>query len=95
MTEAPEVDYLYSGRKTVRFPLALLSRDQLENYIARNRVGYILVAPNIEWQKDYVPRYTATMSGNLPVLAGLVAEHRVQLVYSSETSLIQVFKTLP
>jgi hypothetical protein len=95
MTEAPEVDYLYSGRKTVWFPLALVSKDRLENYITRNRVAYILVAPNIEWQKDYVPRYTATMAGNLAVLAGLAAEHRVQLVYSSETSLIQVYKTLP
>lgn len=95
MSEAPEVDYLYGGRKTVRFPLTLLSKDQLENYIARNRVGYILVAPNIEWQKDYEPKYSVTMAGNLPALAGLAAEHRVQLVYSSESSLIQVFKTLP
>jgi 4-amino-4-deoxy-L-arabinose transferase-like glycosyltransferase len=93
MTEAPPVEYVYSGRKAVSYPTAG-SASELEDSIMNRQVDYILVAPDIDWMDDYyVASYSERMTRILPLLQELAAENRIKLVFSSEQELIEVFET--
>lgn len=95
MTEAPEIDYIYHGRKTVRYPATPASAGELANFLAEHSVDYILVAPETGWQVSYVPTYSENTVNMLPLIASLVSEGRMTLVYSSEEDWIKVFQVLP
>jgi hypothetical protein len=96
MTGVPEVDFVYSGRKTIPYPLSSQSGDELYNYLLRNRVDYILIAPAIEWQDQlpHVPSYREATVHILGMLMELSSENRVTLVHASEQDLIRVFGVL-
>jgi len=95
MTGAPPIDFMYSGRKTVYQPGSLASTGELEDYLAKHGVDYILIAPRIEWQPSYIPSYSDRTTGLLSLIADLISESRVMLVYSSEQDLVKVFKIQP
>ncbi len=92
MTEAPETDNLYSGRKTLPYPASVSSLRALEDYLVEHRVNYILVASQIEWQTVYRPEYSGATTDLLPFLLELSSEKRIKLVYSSDQDLIKVFQ---
>jgi 4-amino-4-deoxy-L-arabinose transferase-like glycosyltransferase len=93
MTEAPEIDYLYGGRKTVYYPL-LASPAQLEAYLKYNHVQYILVAPKVEWQATFQPKYSDVTLQLMPLLDKLQSNHRLQLAFSSEQDHVMVYRVL-
>jgi hypothetical protein len=92
MTEQPEVDYLYSGRKTVPYPNTLPTEKELEKYLIDERVDYILVAPKLGWFERYRPIYSDLTGEYLPAFERLRADQRIQLVYSLESDLIRVYR---
>jgi hypothetical protein len=92
MTEAPAVDYVYAGRKTIPQPGSLTSADDLAHFLERHSIDYILVAPEIEWQLSYSPAYSEGATRLLDATAELVLEDRITLVYSSDQDLILVYK---
>ena len=92
MTEAPETDFLYSGRRTIRQPQSLASAAELEGFLVEHSVDYILIAPRIKWQPSYIPTYSNETTYILSLMAELVSEGRITLVYSSERDLVKVFK---
>lgn len=92
MTEEPETDFLYSGRKTVDQPKSLASADKLEDFLVEHDIDYILIAPQIKWQSNYLPSYSDRTMRFLPLIADLVSESRIARVYSSEQDLVGVFK---
>jgi hypothetical protein len=92
MTEDPQTDYLYSGRKTVPYPLSFTSAAQLSNYIAGKGVDYILVAPAHVWQLVYKPFFSLNTSHLLPLLQQLISQNQAQLIYTSDQGWIKVYK---
>lgn len=92
MTEVPQIDFLYSGRKTVYYPAQISSSDELRDYLARNQVSYVLVAPDARWQNTYRPFYDAPTTRLLELLETLSAQQLVKRLYASESDLVQVFK---
>ena len=95
MSEVPEIDYLYSGRKTVAYPAAPFSAIRLEEYLLRHGITYVLVAPKVVWRSNYEPAYSQDVAFALPLLTSLTSENRARLVYSSERDLIKVFQIQP
>ena len=93
MTEAPEADYLYGGRKTVMYP-DVTSTEQLEEFLLKNQLDYILVGPAIEWFEQYNSVYRPTMRQFLDRLAELNVKNRIERVYYSERELIQVYRVI-
>ena len=91
MSEAPETDYLYGGTKTVPYPAQPVSSEELEAYLSRYGVRYILVAPAVVWQSSYSPQYSPSTRALLDDLDGLTREGKVTLAHQ-EDNLIQVFR---
>jgi 4-amino-4-deoxy-L-arabinose transferase-like glycosyltransferase len=91
MTEAPETDYVYSGRKTIPYPPSSYSLGEFDDYLVEHRVNYILVASQIKWQGIYKPEYSYQTTRFLPLLSELISEKRIKLVYSSDQDLVKVF----
>ncbi len=92
MTEAPLTDFVYSGRKTVRQPESLTSAGELEAFLVDQGIDYILIAPEIKWQPNYIPTYSDRTNRLLSQIAVLISENRISVVYSSERDLIKVFR---
>jgi len=92
MSEAPAIDFLYSGRKTVPYPSVDVSPGQLADHLARHGVKYVIVAPAVEWQSSYQPRLSRQTLQVLSLLEVLGTESRVALAYSSEQGLVQIFR---
>jgi hypothetical protein len=93
MTEQPQTDFLYGGRKTVSYG-AFSSISELEHYLSRNNVNYVLIAPQLKWQSNYVPAYSDRTIRVLHLLENLSSENRVVLVYASEGEWVKVFQVL-
>jgi hypothetical protein len=95
MTEAPETDFLYSGRKTLAYPgPAVQSAEALESYLRQRHIQYVLVAPEIKWMTRYQPEYTRNTNRILPLIDTLAVQNRVRLVHSSDPELIRVYQVL-
>ncbi len=92
MTEAPEIDYLYSGHKTVHYPTSC-SLDSFVSYLEEHHVDFVLIAPKIKWQSNYVPAYSDKTKCVLGVVTTLMRDNQVKQVYSSKSDLVRVFKT--
>jgi hypothetical protein len=91
MTEQPQLDFLYSERRTVPYGGFLSSRD-LEQYLTGRGVDYILIAPELVWQPVYTPHLSRTTEQVVSLTSELVAEHKAEQVYSSEREQVKVFK---
>jgi hypothetical protein len=94
LTEAPDRDFLYGGRKTVPMPAAS-SASALDDFLAQHGINYILVAPQIVWQASYTPTYSDQTLRLFPLLESLNAQNRIKLVYASEPDLVEVFEVQP
>jgi hypothetical protein len=92
LTEAPVVDYLYGGRKTVPYPVTYPSVKRFERYLKERQVDTILVAPRVGWQLNYKPEYTARAKKTLEYLNELVEQGKLSLIYNSEADLIKVYQ---
>lgn len=96
MTEEPEIEFLYSNRKTVLYPEASSSDSELYDYLVKNNVDYILIAPQIipskRWQPTPIPQYSESTAHILPLLAELSVKESVAEVYHSEPDLVKIFK---
>lgn len=94
MTEYPEVDYIYSGRKTIQYPALnqVSSPDALEAYLVTNHVNYVLVAPQIIWLPVYSPRYSERVNSVLPFIEDLTRKNELTMVYASKQNLIRIYK---
>jgi hypothetical protein len=92
MTENPQTDYLYSGRKTVPYPFTFTTVVQLSDYMVERGVDYILVAPAHVWQPVYQPFFSQNTVHLLPLLQQLISQNRVQLIYTTDQGWINVYK---
>ena len=64
------------------------------DYLAKNKVDYILVAPDSSiWQDRYIPMDSKSTSQVLPLITSFLAESNLTLIYDSGSELIRVFKT--
>lgn len=95
LTEAPAVDYLHSGLKTVPYPSGDFGAGNFEAYLSHFGVDYILVAPDISWQGSYVPSYSQTVSKFLPLFSQMIAQHKLAEVYSSFPDKVIVYQYTP
>lgn len=93
MSEATEIDSLYSARRAVEFPNSYTTSADLESYLVNNKVDYLLIAPMVTWETHYVPSYSPSTDALLPLVELLVAKGRLELAFSSEPDLIKVYKT--
>lgn len=93
MTEEPQTDFLYSGRKTVTYQ-SFSSAQELKSYLHAQQVRYILFAPQLNWQAVHTPAYSTGATRTLALLKDLAAQNRVALVYSSAREAVKVFKVL-
>jgi hypothetical protein len=93
MTEEPQTDYLYSGRKTIPYK-DFRSLDEFESYLVGHRVGYIIVGPRLEWQPAYSPAYSPGTKRLLSMLETLAINGRVTVVYDSGQELVKIYKVL-
>lgn len=97
MTEHPEVDYLHAELKTVNYPanVSRLQSDDFSAYLAQQNVRYLLLAPHAWWQSSYVPSYDDDTKRLLFLAEALSAQHKLQLVYAEDRTLIKIYKVLP
>ncbi len=93
MSEFPETDFLYSGRKMVAFPGPGVSEEQFRDYVFKNRVDYVLIAPEIAWN-DY--GYIASQSELTRKIAGYTAvlerQGAAERIYEASDGQIVVFR---
>jgi hypothetical protein len=93
MTEYPLPDYLYSGRKTVRFPYPEKTVNEICLYLRDNNVTYALIAPKLTWMKPfYIPEYSADTLDLLPKLEELTLHGKLDLVHQSDADPIRVYR---
>lgn len=93
MTEAPEIDYLYSERKTVNYPNEDSNENELLTYLHNKEVDYILVAPAIFWYKlGYIPEYGKRIRMLLPVIESISSKGDITRVYSQDKDLITIYR---
>ena len=62
MSEASDIDSLYSERKAIGFTASASSATDLDQYIRTYHIGYILVAPHVAWQQRYIPAYSTQIT---------------------------------
>lgn len=87
MTEQPQTDFLYARRKTVPYR-GLESAAELRNYLDRNNVDFILVAPKLIWQSQYVPVYSNETMSLLSLLQEFPSA--AEIVYESQE--VKIFR---
>jgi energy-coupling factor transporter transmembrane protein EcfT len=92
MSEEPQTDFVYTGRKTVPYPTSQTSTE-LEVYLRTYKVSRVFIAPAVQWQSRYTPVHSQDAVRILPLLQALVSQGHMKHVYSSETNLIQVYQT--
>lgn len=92
MSEQAELDFLYSGRKTVNYANIYDSSAQLRTFLVDHNVDYILVAPNARWQENYRPAYRTTTEQLLPWIDELVAQNELDLLYAPDHDLVRVYQ---
>jgi hypothetical protein len=82
MTEAPQVDYLYSERKTVPFPPQASTAASLADALRETGTDYILIAPQIRWGDANNPTYSPETLALLPLLEELERQNKLSLIHS-------------
>ena len=92
LSEEPELDYAYGGRKTVPYPMHVESAADLEMYLADHDINYLIVAPETAWRADYREVYspiTEEVARQADALALTGVLTRIEL---SETNLVRVYQ---
>jgi hypothetical protein len=92
MSPAPAVDSAYTNLRTVAYPAGCPSAEDLTRYLVANQVDFVLVAPDIFWQQEYVPTFSEHTECVANALAGLEIERRAKQVFASKGNDIQVFR---
>ncbi len=92
MTENPQTDYLFNGRKTVPFPFTFTTAVQLNDYMIKKGVDFILVAPAQIWQPVYQPFFSQNTVHLIPLLQQLISQNHIQLIYATDQDWIKVYK---
>lgn len=95
LSEAPEVDYLYSGRRTVPFPFGCATPDALAAYARQWDATYVIVAPTIRWQSRYRALYSHGAACVMEAMESLAATEQVRLVHASADQTIMIFVLQP
>ena len=95
LSEMPALDYMYSKRKTVPYPLVPVSEEHLLAYMADRKIDYILIAPDTVWQEDYRAEYSKTGKALLKQIEELERTSVITLVYASEVTMIRVYRFQP
>ncbi len=90
MSEAPAVDSAYTNRKTVGYPGGCPSPGELTGYLMANEVDYVLVAPQILWQEQYMPILSGQTQCVLNALVSLQTEGRAEPVFGSTGNHLQI-----
>ena len=93
MTEKPQVDYLYSDRKTIPFQ-AYSSLVDFSRYIQDKKADYVLITPELTWMDVYTPYYSDKTQELLNWLESLSSQGSVKRVYASDTDKVQVFQVI-
>lgn len=95
MTEAPVVDYLYSGHHTVPYPSNISSPEGLEAFLRGRSVDYVLVAPRILWSPDeYIPTLSVTAEKYLPYLDALHQQGAIAQAEIESSGSVLVYRSL-
>lgn len=95
MSEYPVIDYLYSDRNTVSYPVTNIIAGQLCQYLEDEQVDYVLVTPWLKWMiPSFIPQYSDDMQERLPVLEELSSSNKLALIYSAEEKYIRVYRVL-
>ena len=95
MTEAPDVDFLYTRLKMVAYPPRTTSTEQLDALFSQYNVRFVLVAPRIRWQTIYEPEYSGRTQSFLDLAGQLSQPGCVELVYEPSDSLVRVYRVNP
>ncbi len=90
MSEVPAVELVYTNRKTVGYPDGCPSPEELTSYLVANQVDFVLVAPQIRWQEEYMPVFSEHTQCVLEALVALQTEGRAEQVFASEVRHLQV-----
>jgi len=93
LSEHPQTDYLYGGRKTVPFP-ASTTPDGLAEVLERRHVDYVLVSPDLRWDRVHVPAPSARAELVAASMNELVAQGRARLVHPGDADGVSVFEVV-
>jgi hypothetical protein len=92
MSEQPQIDFLYSGDRTVAYD-GLASTDDLAQHLMSQHVDYVLIAPELRWADSmYQPSLSAQAQRVLELMPQLPPSVSVRLVYSDEPSFVSLYR---
>ena len=94
MSEEPQTDYLYGGRKTVPYA-SFGTPEQLDQYLRDQHVTYIVVASQLQWQTAYAPAYSSNANQILALIETLARDGRARLAYNYEPQLVRIYQVSP
>ena len=95
MTDNPQTDYLYSGLKTAGLPLSYASPQDMEAAIRAAHVSYVLVAPEVIWQGQFVPHLAPFVARLDAQAQALVAQGHLRLAATSPADGVKIYQTVP
>lgn len=88
ITEHPEVDFLYGNHKTAPYN-GLGANDN------SGKIRYVLLAPDIIWQQNFLPTYDARTQEIWDELQALAQQGKAILTYQDTANAIRVYKLTP
>jgi hypothetical protein len=96
LSEIPEMDYVYSGRLTVRYPRNFTNKDEMINLIREKGIDYILLAPQLGWDESgYSPEYSNLAKQFFPLFKQLEEQGMITIVFISTDDLVTVYRVEP
>jgi hypothetical protein len=93
--ESAHIVAVYAERDTIPYPAnCTADPTSMSAFLSRNRVDYVLVAPQVRWQESYVPAYSEeTAVCVLPAIEALAAEGKTRLVYTAMQGAVRIYQT--
>jgi hypothetical protein len=94
MAQQPQAIYVYSERHTIDYPYdnQFYSPDQFLGILHKNKVDYIILAPEMNWRYDGLLDYDEVTSRKvIPILNELAQRGTIDEVYQSEKDLVIVY----
>ena len=90
----PDNIFLYSDRKTIDYP-KIDTQTGLEQFLDKQGVDYILLAPELQWRNDGQLAYDDfTEKKLLPLIRSMQEEKFLVSVFKSEPDLVEVFQVV-
>lgn len=93
MTEYPMVDYLSIQTQTVYWPQTQTT-SELQSYLREHNVDYLLMAPEIRWDRLYEPNWSHYLDAWQPVIEELEAQSQIVLSFADDTVNVRVYQVL-